>query len=189
MKSTLPTSIACPREGAGTPPGQAEVDDLDPVIGGQKDVARLEIAMDQLAAVRRLQAGRGLPPPLAAAWYRLRAVHINEMLQVPARYEFENQVVHGLGRSGRGEDPRVVGGHDVRMIERCQRMAFSVEAIHQLRRDGLIHRQDLDGHATAERLMFTEEYHRRATPAQPIEDAITPEHQAEAWPPITRSRW
>jgi hypothetical protein len=62
-------------------------------------------------------------------------------------------------------------------------MAFSVKALHQLRRDGLIHRQNLDGHATAERLMFTEEYHRRATPAQPIEDAITPEHQARGMAP------
>ena len=173
----LPTSARVRVSEAGEPPGQAEIDDLDPSFGSEQQVARLQIAVDEVAIVGGLQSGRDLPPPFACARHRLRAVVVDELLEVAPGNQFEHKIVHCLIRTGSGEHAGVERGNDVRVIERRQRLHFRAEALQEFLRDRIVHRQDLERDAPAEQDVLAQEDDCRAAAAKPIEDAVSAEHE------------
>ena len=126
-------------------PGEAEIDHLHAPVRGEQEIARLDVAMDEVSVVRGLKAGRGLSRPLAGTRDRLRSVIVNEVLDVAARDELEHQVMHGrFARAGRGQDSRVECRHEVRVVERCQRPHLGTESANELGGDVFVDRQHLD---------------------------------------------
>lgn len=97
--------------------GEAEVQDLHVAIGRDEDVLGLEVAMDDAALVSGRKTAGDLHAVLDGATQRQRAGH-QSRAEGLAFEQFHHE----------GAPLEAVDLRDVRMIQRCQRPGFALEA-------------------------------------------------------------
>src|SRR5688500_10037600 len=138
--------------------GEAEVQDLDPSIGVDEDVLRLEIAVHDAPGVRRGEALGDLARPVERPAQRRRTT-LEPGAQALSVEELRHQVRRAVSRS------QVVEDEDVGMIEGARRARLLLEAAQPVGVAGQRCRQHLE----------------RYLPAQPtVESAIDLSHPAGA---------
>ena len=117
---------------------QAEVRHFGFPFGCDQDIARLDVAMDQTALVRIMEAVGRLPDDVGRVLHRQRStLRADEPPQVHPRHKLGDQVVHVAVMS------RIVSPHEIGMVELCLRANLTREVDDRLRRR-LVERQDLD---------------------------------------------
>ena len=110
--------------------GQAEIEDLDLVLGRQQQVRRLHVAMHQAVLVRVLQAAGRLAEVLAGLGDRQRTVVEDVLLEVLAGHKLHDQVAeHFLIGVGHRHLAGVEREHDVRVAEHGRGLHLAVEAL------------------------------------------------------------
>ena len=161
-------------------PGQAEVEQLGLPFGRDADVGRLDVAMDEVVLVG-LGQGRGdLVHQVAGLGGRLRPVVLDVLFQVLARHVLHDEEVQhrACGRLAGGL-AGVDGGDDVGMLQLGDGADLGEEAA----QDALVlvgtQRQHLDGHLAAHADVLGPEDDAHAAGAEPIQDAVIAEDQAE----------
>jgi hypothetical protein len=126
------------RAGREDPPHEAEVQDLQPAVGGQEDVVGRQVAMDDAALVGCGQALRHGNPVLDRSCGIQRAVN-----QTCTQRHAVEQLHHGVGRVALVAE--LEDRDDVRMRERRDGQGFTLEARERLRVGRCGRRQHLDG--------------------------------------------
>ena len=128
--------------------GQAEIEDADCPVGGQHQVGRLDIPIDQAALVDVLQPGRGLPHDLAGSGRRQRpAVLAADVGQIDAGNEVHRQDLPDSVRLA-----RVQGADHVRVIQPPQGIDFLLKPLNRVG-VGLGPADRLDGDRTMQQRM------------------------------------
>ena len=127
VRPALRLSVAAP---LGMKLGQAQVQQLHLAVAAEHQVGRLDVAMHQLMFVGVLKPQCRLADDLArradAKRTAGRHVHADELLQVDAVDELHHQEMDAAGLA------RVVGPHDVRMIQSSDRLHLAAEAADRL---------------------------------------------------------
>ncbi len=174
--------------------GEAEIEDLDlserprrPGNGLQagwhvrhEQVGRLDVAVDHAAFVSVPQAVGHLADVFAGDGNGQRPVLRHEALQVYALDELHDQIAQRLARFvGDRDFPSVEGLDDVGVAQRGQGLHLAGEALHE---DGVavaLGGQHLEGHGPFHVDVFGLVDHAHAAAAEPVEDAVVAQHQAE----------
>ncbi len=160
-------------------PSQAEIDQFRLPRRSQQDVGRLDVAVDQMTIVSRLQTAGRLMDVLARRRHVARPILQDVTLQVAALDLFHHQINQ--------RRQTLIGGHhfagveshdDVSVTQLGQDAHLGVKTLFHRGRTILIDRQHLDGDAAFHQTVFGEEHHAHAAAAQRIEDAIIAQHQA-----------
>ena len=118
--------------------GQAEIQNLDPVVGRNHHVGRLQVPVDDPSFVGGLQASSNLHRVTHGLLQGQRTV-FQELRQRLAIHQLQDEklpVVHLL---------EAVDGGDVGVVERCQQPRFALETGQAFRVLGIAGREDLDG--------------------------------------------
>ncbi len=123
-------------------PRQAQVENLDHALGVDQQVARLDVSMHQPGLVSVRQASSRLPDEIGDFPESARPVVDDQVLQVLTLDIFHHQEVNLRRTVHLTID--VVGTHDVRMIQRRDRLSFAVEPLEVTRIGDLLVRQHLD---------------------------------------------
>ena len=123
--------------------GEPEVEDLDPVVGGEEDVVGLEIAVDDVAAVGGGEAVGDPQAPGNGGDRRRRAVP-----EDPAERLALEELGHDVGLIV--VDADVVDGEEVGVVERCGGAGLALEAFPPIGAVRDLWRQHLDRHLAAE---------------------------------------
>jgi hypothetical protein len=90
---------------------QAKVKQSDPAIAAHDEIGRLDVAMDETALERVLQADGGLPDRLASIGNGQSTMTLDKAGQVHPVHVFHNQEMNAIAVAG------VVSDNDVGMIE------------------------------------------------------------------------
>ena len=157
---------------------EAKIHNFHAEVGGEEKIAWLQIPVNQMVIVRRLQPGSRLARPLACARDWLRAVLGDEVFNISTRHQFENEKVQRLRCTGCREYSRVVCRHDIGMIDRCEGTHLGSKALEQFLRDGIVRGKGLNRHAAAEQGVFSQEDDRRASAADAIEHSVRAKNEA-----------
>ena len=156
--------------------GQAEIQDLEASVGGQAQVGRFQIAMDDAPRVGRRQALRQLQ---AQADYFLRGQRSRGQLLVK---RFSGNVFRDQ-KVGLAVGVKVVNGGDVRVVELGQGEGFLAKTLAgSLVRQGA-GRQDFYGNVAFQLLIMGKKDHSHPARADLLHDAVVaeilPEHVPE----------
>ncbi len=157
---------------------EAEVENLDPAVGGDEHVVRLEIAMADAALVRRHHALDDVARVAERHVQRRRTVELDEPL--PQRLSV--QPLHDDVRLVVG-DAELVDRDDVGMVQGGRRLRLALEA-GDLLRVGRGRQQDLDGDGAIELGVLREEHLAHAAGAYLLDDPVVcntlPDHVSSA---------
>jgi hypothetical protein len=123
--------------------GQAEVQDLDRLLGRDLDVGRLEVAMDDALLVRRLERRADLDaqPKRLVGGQRADGQAVG---QAVALDQFQDERDGGIGLF------QAVDAADVRVVERGQEPGFPLEARHPVRVGRKLRWKRLERHVATE---------------------------------------
>jgi len=103
----------------GVHPGDAEIGDLDPVVGRDQDVRRLDVAVDDAVGVRIVEGIGHLGDDVHHERQRQRLVPLEKRIEVRPAH-----ILHGdEGAAVLALLHHVVDGDDVGMAEECRRSA------------------------------------------------------------------
>ena len=103
-------------------PRQPQVEDLHLAGGGQHQVRRLDVAMDQFVLVGALEPQRRLADDFASVGYPQWAASPHHLVQVQAVEQFHDE------EAGPGDFAGVVGMDDIGMLHRPDGLHFPLEA-------------------------------------------------------------
>ena len=101
--------------------GGAEVRDLDGIVGGEHEVRRLDVAVDDVAFMRELQRAAGLIHDAKRARQGKRVAAIEQRLQALSLHQFHGDVVEAVFLA------RVENHHDVGMRQQTSGARFGLE--------------------------------------------------------------
>ena len=124
-------------------PGHAEVEDLGAAVGGEEDVRRLHVAVDDALLVGGGESRRHLHRDVDRAARRQRAA-LQRLVQGLAFEQLRDHIRR------RTLDVHVVDRHDVGVAERRGRSRLLCEAVESIGPGGDRRGQHLDGHVAAE---------------------------------------
>ena len=141
----------------GAVPRDPEVGHLQPrlvrlhlLVGGDEDVVRLDVAMDDPVAVREAEGLEELLGVPDRGVHRERAVGHDQLLEAAALDHLHRDVVRPLGLAA------VVDGDDVRVREAGGRLRLAAEALDEEVVAGVALVEDLDRDAAPELLVLGE---------------------------------
>ena len=133
--------LADPR-GLGRPARDTEVDDLDPPVGREEDVLRLEVAVHDACLVDSSEPRRDLGTEMRGQGFGDRAVRFEDVMERGAGHQLHDE--GALERTTRAADlDGVVDAHHVRMLQARADPGFAHEALREILREGGM--QDLHG--------------------------------------------
>ena len=121
-------------------PGDAEVGDLDPAVGGDQHVARLHVAVDHAVAMGKGEGGgHDWPGMLATSWAGQRARFPEHGREGPAVDEFHDDEV------GAGVLAPVLDRHEVGVRQVGGGLGIAPESLHKGPVDREFGKEDLEG--------------------------------------------
>ncbi|MEA3210369.1 MAG: hypothetical protein QOE70_3426 [Chthoniobacter sp.] len=137
-----------------------EVGDFHPPVFGEEEILRLDVAMDDAAVMRELQR-------LTKRWHDRQCLHrrelprAQELAEIHAINELHEQIEKAICL------PKVVHGHDVRVIELRQRLRLPRKALRKLRVLLPLRREQFQRDQPAERFLarLVNDTHPAATEA------------------------
>ena len=107
--------------------GDAEVEQLDLTLLINKDVARLQIAVNDETLMRKVNGGTDRTKQIKPR------VHVQRVTRGVSGDRFAVDKLHDQKRPAFGGAAAVNQSHDIRMIERCEYLSLGVEAFDQSR--------------------------------------------------------
>ena len=146
--------------GLGARAGDAEVGDLEVAVLGHEHVLRLDVAVDDVAAVGGAEGGEDLLGGVDRLQRRERRAAPDDLLQVRARQVLHDDVVAAVRLAA------VVDGDDVRVVQPGRRRGLAPEALHELGVRGVGLGQHLDRHLAVEQAVVAEVDPRHAARAE-----------------------
>ncbi len=153
--------------GVGDGPGDPEVGHLDPAVAGEKDVARLDVAMDEPARVRGGKRPRGLGDDARGLARREGAAATEDRRQVLAVDEFHDD--EGAGRVL----SEVVDRDDVGMVQRRGRVRLLSEPGAEVRVPTVLGTEELHRDVAIELGVVSPVDRRHAALAEQLDEPVT----------------
>ena len=157
-------------------PRQAQVENLDHALGVDQQVARLDVSMYQPGLVSVRQASSRLPDDIGDCPESVRPVVDNQVLQIVALDILHHQEMDLRRTVHLAID--VVGTHDVRMIQRRDRLSLAVKPLEITRIGNLLMRQHLDRTPPTHQHVFGQIHRTHATLAQQRLQAVLAQKKA-----------
>ncbi len=139
-ESRVKAPLSRPRFGQ---PGEAEVEQLDHTVRGEKQVGGLEVAVDHTLAVRRVEAVRDLKAEVECSPPR-QCARRQELAKVAALEQLHDRI------RPPALSPEVIDRHDVGVAQAGNGAGLPLEALTPRRLRGDVLRQHLDRHRALE---------------------------------------
>ncbi len=154
--------------------GQAEIEDFGVAAGGDEDVGRLDVAMDDALFVRGVE--------------RVGDFDAERQQQSERQGLFRDAVLEGLAlqKLHRDEIAAVVLGNvvnraDARMIQRGSGAGFAPETLEGVGIALQFRREEFQGHAAAQIQILSDVDHTHSATTEPVDDAVVRDGLADQW--------